>query len=214
LPAPTTPTQSRLAASTGAHRRQLLGLRWAAIDIRHATIGFARAYVEGPTGPVLRTTETRHTGRVAIDDTTIRQLTERRRRAEARAAANELVLADSAFVFSADREGSTPWLRNRVTKTFSATRATPASAGSGSTTCGVTARCRDHEGAGTARRIVADHQLWRRARRSSSARRSRARRRIRSASAAGTTESLAVSLSVRSKRLIRSAVGSAAHRER
>jgi hypothetical protein len=31
------------------------------------------------------------------------------------AAANELVLADSAFVFSADREGSTPWLRNRVT---------------------------------------------------------------------------------------------------
>jgi hypothetical protein len=28
------------------------------------------------------------------------------------------VLADSTFVFSADREGSTPWLRNRVTKTF------------------------------------------------------------------------------------------------
>jgi hypothetical protein len=74
--------------------------------------------VEGPAAPVLRATKTRRTDRVAIDDTTIRQLTERRRRADARATANELVLADSAFVFSADREGSTSWLRNRVTKTF------------------------------------------------------------------------------------------------
>ena len=43
-----------LAASTGARRSQMLGLRWADIDFTHAAIGFSRAYVDGPAGPVLR----------------------------------------------------------------------------------------------------------------------------------------------------------------
>ncbi len=107
-----------LAASTGARRSQLLGLRWAEIDARHAAIGFARAYVEGPTGPVLRATKTHRTYRVAIDDATIQRLIEHRRRAEVRAEANEVALADNAFVFSAAHDGSTPWLPNRVTKAF------------------------------------------------------------------------------------------------
>jgi integrase len=107
-----------LAASTGARRSQLLGLRWMEIDVRHAAIGFARAYVEGPTGPVLRATKSHRTYRVAIDDTTIGRLVEHRRRAEARARANGIELVDDAFVFSADGDGSTPWLPNRVTKTF------------------------------------------------------------------------------------------------
>jgi integrase len=47
-----------LAASTGARRSQLLGLRWDEIDVLHAAIGFTRAWVEGPTGPVLRATKT------------------------------------------------------------------------------------------------------------------------------------------------------------
>jgi integrase len=107
-----------LAASTGARRSQLLGLRWAEIDVRHAAIGFARAYVEGPAGPVLRATKTHRLYRVAIDDTTIQRLIQHRRRAEARAAANAVVLAEHAFVFSADCDCFSPWLPNRVTKTF------------------------------------------------------------------------------------------------
>jgi integrase len=107
-----------LAASTGARRSQLLGLRWAEIDARHAAIGFARAYVEGPTGPVLRPTKTHRTYRVAVDDATIHRLIEHRRRAEVRAEANNVALADHAFVFSAAPDGSTPWLPNRVTKAF------------------------------------------------------------------------------------------------
>ena len=107
-----------LAASTGARRSQLLGLRWAEIDARHAAIGFARAYVEGPTGPVLRATKTHRTYRVVIDDVTIQRLIEHRRRAEVRADANDAVLADTAFVFSAARDGSTARLPNRVTKAF------------------------------------------------------------------------------------------------
>ena len=69
-------------------------------------------------GPVLRATKTHRTYRVAIDDATHPTAVEHRRRAEARAEANDAVLADTAFVFSADADGSTPWLPNRVTKTF------------------------------------------------------------------------------------------------
>jgi integrase len=107
-----------LAASTGARRSQLLGLRWAEVDLRHAAIGFARAYVEGPTGPVLRATKTHRTYRVAIDQATIELLVEHRRRAQARAQSNGVELADSAFVFSAHCDGSAPWSPNRVTKEF------------------------------------------------------------------------------------------------
>jgi integrase len=107
-----------LAASTGARRSQLLGLRWAEVDLRHAAIGFTRAYVEGPTGPVLRATKTHRTYRVAIDQATIERLVEHRRRAEARANSNGVEVVGTAFVFSADRDGSVPWLPNRVTKEF------------------------------------------------------------------------------------------------
>jgi integrase len=111
-----------LAASTGARRSQLLGLRWSEIDIAHAAIGFARAFVEGPTGPVLRATKTHLAYRVAIDRGTIRRLAAHRRRAEARAANSGLHLGGSAFVFSSRPDGSWPWLPNRVTKTFLAHR--------------------------------------------------------------------------------------------
>ena len=111
-----------LAASTGARRSQLLGLRWREVDIAHAAIGFTRASVEGPTGPVLRATKSHRVYRVAIDEATIRRLVVHRRRAEARAAGHGLRLCESAFVFSSQADGSWPWLPNRVTKTFLAHR--------------------------------------------------------------------------------------------
>jgi integrase len=107
-----------LASSTGARRSQLLGLRWVEVDLRHAAIGFTRAYVEGPTGPVLRATKTHRTYRVAIDGATTDRLVGHRRRAEARAESSGVALVDGAFVFSARSEGSAPWLPNGVTKEF------------------------------------------------------------------------------------------------
>jgi len=80
--------------------------------------GFTRAYVEGPTGPVLRATKTHRTYRVAIDEATMRRLIEHRRRVEARARSSGVTVADTAFVFSAPSDGSVPWLPNRVTKQF------------------------------------------------------------------------------------------------
>ena len=107
-----------LAASTGARRSQLLGLRWCEIDVGHAAIGFTRADVEGPTGPVLRATKTHRSYRVAIDAATIGRLIDHRRRAEAHAEANQVELAGDAFVFSGQPDRSSPWPPNRVTKTF------------------------------------------------------------------------------------------------
>jgi integrase len=46
-------TYLHLAVMTGARRGQLLALRWSDVNFDHAAIGFARALVEGPTGPVL-----------------------------------------------------------------------------------------------------------------------------------------------------------------
>ena len=107
-----------LAASTGARRSQLLGLRWGEIDVRHAAIGFTRAYVEGPTGPVLRATKTHRTYRVAIDEATI--ATSRRTPARAEARAERAASSSPTTLSCSPREpdGSAPWLPNRVTKTF------------------------------------------------------------------------------------------------
>jgi integrase len=107
-----------LAASTGARRSQLLGLRWAEIDVRHAAIGFARAYVDGPTGPVLRATKSHRTYRVAIDQATIKRLVDHRHRTDARARSNGVEVAENAFVFSAEYDGAVPWSPTRVTKQF------------------------------------------------------------------------------------------------
>ena len=107
-----------LAASTGARRSQLLGLRWAEIDARHAAIGFTRAYVEGPTGPVLRATKTHRTYRVAIDNATLAPprrapATGRRTGRSERSRARRRWLRVSAPLPMARRHGSP----NRVTKT-------------------------------------------------------------------------------------------------
>ena len=107
-----------LAASTGARRSQMLGLRWADIDLTHSAIGFSRAYVEGPAGPVLRATKTHRTYRVALDETSMQRLVDHYQRSTQRATHHEHLLTDKAFVFSAEPDGSLPWLPNRVTKMF------------------------------------------------------------------------------------------------
>ena len=107
-----------LAASTGARRSQMLGLRWADIDFAHSAIGFSRAYVDGLSGPVLRATKTHRTYRVAVDHASIQRLVDHHQRSTQRATARERLLTDKAFVFSAHPDGSLPWLPNRVTKMF------------------------------------------------------------------------------------------------
>ena len=111
-----------LAVSTGARRSQLLALRWVDIDEPWSVIGFQRALVEGPGGPVLQATKTHRTYRVELDQTNLEGLVAHRCATEtaAREAGAELNL--DGFVFSSDGAGSTPWRPNWVTKQFIAAR--------------------------------------------------------------------------------------------
>ena len=101
---------------TGARRSQLLAMRWSDVDFDHAAIGFSRAIVEGPTGPVLRPTKNRRTYRVALDPTSVELLLAHRDQAATR---TDGVV--DGFVFSRDA-GRHPWRPNWVTKRFIAYR--------------------------------------------------------------------------------------------
>ena len=106
-------TYLHLAVTTGARRSQLLAVRWSDIDFNHAAVGFSRALVEGPTGPVLRPTKNRRTYRVALDPVSIELLAAHHARASIRSGG----LTDG-FVFSTDPAGRRPWQPNWVTKRF------------------------------------------------------------------------------------------------
>jgi hypothetical protein len=82
------------------------------VDFNHAAIGFYRALVDGPTGPVLRPTKNRRTYRVALDPTSVELLVVHRDRAAIR---SDGVV--DGFVFSRDA-GRHPWRPNWVTKRF------------------------------------------------------------------------------------------------
>jgi len=112
----------RLAASTGARRGQLLALRWNAIDWEAGAVAFTRALVQGPHGPELRPTKSHRTHRADLDGATLGILEDHRARVEVQASGCGTVLAESAFVFSLEPNGSMPWLPNWVTKRFIAQR--------------------------------------------------------------------------------------------
>ena len=108
-------TYLHLAVMTGARRSQLLALRWSDVDFNHAAIGFCRALVDGPTGPVLRPTKNRRTYRVALDPTSVELLVAHR---DGATRTDGVV---DGFVFSSDA-GRHPWRPNWVTKRFIAYR--------------------------------------------------------------------------------------------
>ena len=107
-------TYLHLAVMTGARRSQLLA--WSDVDFNHAALGFCRALVDGPTGPVLRPTKNRRTYRVALDPRSVELLLAHRDQAATRTAG-----VVDGFVFSRDA-GRHPWRPNWVTKRFIAYR--------------------------------------------------------------------------------------------
>jgi integrase len=109
-----------LAVVTGARRSQLLALRWADVDFDHAALAFTRALVEGPNGPVLRSTKNRRTYRVALDEASLALLEAHRARMIGIETSSPPV--EHRFVFTDDPTGHRPWLPNRVTKRFIAYR--------------------------------------------------------------------------------------------
>jgi integrase len=107
-----------LAASTRVRRSQLLGLRWGRGRCPPRRDRLRPRLRRGTHRPGAAGHHDPSHYRVAIDKATMHRLLEHRRRADARARSSGVAVADTAFVFSAERDRSVPWLPNRVTKQF------------------------------------------------------------------------------------------------
>jgi integrase len=109
----------RLAATSGARRSQIVGLRWSDIDFEGATVTFARAVVLGPSGVEVRnTTKAKRTYRIALDAGTLAVLDSHRTRCADNAAACGVKLSESAYVFSNEVDGRVPWRPDATSHRF------------------------------------------------------------------------------------------------
>jgi integrase len=108
-----------LAATTGARRGEVCGLRWRDVDLEAGTVLISRSVVEGARSVLVeKDTKTHASRRIALDPATVAALLDQRVRMRSRAAACGGVLPEAAYVFSRDPEGDRPWAPNDVTKAF------------------------------------------------------------------------------------------------
>ena len=108
-----------LAATTGARRGELCALRWSDLDLDARTLLIARSLVEDSSSELVeKDTKTHAARRIALDDSSIRELERHRRRCVQRAEACRASFGKTAFVFSLDPEGARPLVPNEVTKRF------------------------------------------------------------------------------------------------
>lgn len=108
-----------LAATTGARRGELCGLRWSDVDLKGKVLTISRSVVEAEHSALVeKDTKTHASRRIALDVGTVKRLKTHRERSTARAAACDATLPESAHVFSPDADGKRSWAPNDVTKDF------------------------------------------------------------------------------------------------
>lgn len=107
-----------VAATTGARRGELCGLRWADVDFDHGTLDIVRAIVIVNGMPHEMPTKTRRGRHIALDRATVDELAAHQARAVRRAAEHGGPLAVNAFVFSHDPTGRKPFRPDVVTRSF------------------------------------------------------------------------------------------------
>jgi integrase len=108
-----------LAATTGARRGELCGLRWQDVDLTTGTMTISRNVVEGAKSVVVeKDTKTHASRRIALDPDTVVTLRAQQRRMATRALACGVGLDKGAHIFSRDPNGLRPWAPNDVTKAF------------------------------------------------------------------------------------------------
>ena len=115
-------TYLRLAASSGARRSQVCGLRWSDLDLDVGMATFARAVVDGLDGLVVKDGKTHRAYVVALDSDTVEVLRRHRDASRERAAVCGVSLADRGFVFSFDPDGTRPWRPDTLTHRVSRLR--------------------------------------------------------------------------------------------
>ncbi len=110
------------AATTGARRGELCGLRWSDVDLDAATATFARSISDAGGKVAVKDPKTHQARRIALDASTVDVLREHRRRVEERSRLAGMVLGPGAYVWSQDLDGATPYRPDRVTGAFRSLR--------------------------------------------------------------------------------------------
>jgi integrase len=107
-----------LAASTGARRGELCGLRWSDIDLDSATLTIARSISDADKEVTVKETKTRHARRIALDPSSVSVLREHLDRVETQATAAGVTLVPAAYVWSQEADAASPYRPDRVTGNF------------------------------------------------------------------------------------------------
>jgi integrase len=111
-----------VAATTGARRGELCGLRWSDVDLDLATVTVARSISDAGREVAVKDTKTHQARRVALDQTTVRVLRDHRRLVEQRAHDAQVNLSPSAYIWSQDLDAANPYRPDRVTGAFRSLR--------------------------------------------------------------------------------------------
>ena len=107
-----------VAATTGARRGELCGLRWSDVDLDLATLTIARSISDANRLVSVKDTKTHQARRIALDPTTVAVLGVHRRRVEERAMVGHVSLSPVAYVWSQDLDATTPYRPDRITGAF------------------------------------------------------------------------------------------------
>lgn len=107
-----------LAATLGARRGELCGLRWDDVDLDDGHVAIVRAIVIVDGRCVVAPTKTRQARRISLDQTTTGALRAHQRRAEQAARRAGAELGRDAFVFSHEPGGREPWRPDSASRAF------------------------------------------------------------------------------------------------
>jgi integrase len=107
-----------LAATTGARRGELCGLRWADVDLDLATLTIARSISDANQIVSVKDTKTHQARRIALDPTTVSVLRVHRQHVQERAIEAGARLSPVAYVWSQDLDAATPYRPDRITGAF------------------------------------------------------------------------------------------------
>ena len=110
------------AATTGARRGELCGLRWSDIDLDTATVTVARSISDAGRMVSVKGTKTHQARRLALDPGTVEVLLAQRERAQARAHAAGTALTPSSYVWSQAVHSCEPYRPDRVSGSFRSLR--------------------------------------------------------------------------------------------
>jgi len=107
-----------LGALTGMRRGELCALRWTDVHLDLGELEVARSVVITSGGLAEKTTKTDRVRRVALDEVATALLTQHRARTDEWARLADASVANDAFVFSSQVDGSTPFRPDTVTGFF------------------------------------------------------------------------------------------------